>query len=129
MWRPAATPPGVSMRCRPWAASSARFCRCSGSSRRTAPARRSQLSHSRSGGGCAPRQYRLAVGVRVSITGVENALEILVAGDRYIHLDGARPHEVVAYARYWLDPQAGHYDVVVLDAYRQPYNPFHLTTK
>ena len=38
-------------------------------------------------------------------------------------------HEVVSDARYWLDTQAGHYDVIVLDAYRQPYIPFHLTTQ
>jgi spermidine synthase len=35
----------------------------------------------------------------------------------------------VADARYWLDTQASRFDVVVLDAYRQPYIPFHLTTK
>src|SRR6266852_851351 len=36
---------------------------------------------------------------------------------------------LAADARYWLDTQAAHYDVVVLDAYRQPYIPFHLTTR
>jgi spermidine synthase len=35
----------------------------------------------------------------------------------------------VADARYWLDTQAGKYDVIVMDAYRQPYIPFHLTTR
>ncbi len=79
--------------------------------------------------GTAARQYRLAYGDQVDITGVEIDPEILAAGHRYFHLDEARAHEVVADARYWLDTQAGHYDVVVLDAYRQPYIPFHLTTK
>ncbi|HSS93255.1 MAG TPA: fused MFS/spermidine synthase [Candidatus Dormibacteraeota bacterium] len=79
--------------------------------------------------GTAARQYRLAFGDQVDITGVEIDPEILAAGHRYFHLDDARAHEVVADARYWLDTQAGHYDVVVLDAYRQPYIPFHLTTK
>jgi predicted membrane-bound spermidine synthase len=36
---------------------------------------------------------------------------------------------VVADARYWLDTQASKYDVMVMDAYRQPYIPFHLTTR
>jgi len=79
--------------------------------------------------GTAARQYRLAYGDQVDITGVEIDPEILAAGHRYFHLDEARAHEVVADARYWLDTQAGRYDVVVLDAYRQPYIPFHLTTK
>ena len=35
----------------------------------------------------------------------------------------------MADARYWLDTQAKQYDVVVMDAYRQPYIPFHLTTR
>jgi spermidine synthase len=79
--------------------------------------------------GTAAREYRLAYGSQVDITGVEIDPDILAAGHRYFHLGDAGAHEVVADARYWLDTQAGHYDVVVLDAYRQPYIPFHLTTK
>ncbi|MEO8744577.1 MAG: fused MFS/spermidine synthase [Candidatus Dormiibacterota bacterium] len=79
--------------------------------------------------GTAARQYRLAFGDQVDITGVEIDPEILAAGHRYFRLADAHAHEVIADARYWLDTQAGHYDVVVLDAYRQPYIPFHLTTK
>src|SRR5438552_834551 len=56
------------------------------------------------------------------------AWAFLPGGPRYFHLGDAHAHEVVADARYWLDTQAGHYDVLVLDAYRQPYIPFHLTT-
>jgi len=79
--------------------------------------------------GTGARQYRLAFGDQIDITGVEIDPDILAAGHRYFHLDEARAHEVVADARYWLDTQAGDYDVVVLDAYRQPYIPFHLTTR
>jgi spermidine synthase len=79
--------------------------------------------------GTSARQYRLAFGDQVDITGVEIDPEILDVGHRYFHLDDARAHEVVADARYWLDTQASHYDVMVLDAYRQPYIPFHLTTR
>src|SRR5258706_6835528 len=79
--------------------------------------------------GTAARQYRIAFGDQVDITGVEIDPDILAAGHPYFHLDEAHAHEVVADARYWLDTQAGHYDVMVLDAYRQPYIPFHLTTR
>ena len=79
--------------------------------------------------GTAARQYRLAFGDQIDITGVEIDPDILTVGHRYFHLDDARAHEVVADARYWLDTRAGRYDVVVLDAYRQPYIPFHLTTR
>jgi len=80
-------------------------------------------------GGTTARQYRLAYGDSVDITGVEIDPAILDVGHRYFHLGDARAHEVVSDARYWLDTQAGHYDVIVLDAYRQPYIPFHLTTE
>ncbi|HEV2966939.1 MAG TPA: fused MFS/spermidine synthase [Candidatus Dormibacteraeota bacterium] len=79
--------------------------------------------------GTAAREYRLAYGDQIDITGVEIDPDILAVGHRYFHLGDARAHEVVADARYWLDTQAGHYDVIVLDAYRQPYIPFHLTTE
>jgi spermidine synthase len=79
--------------------------------------------------GTAAREYRLAFGDQVQITGVEIDPDILAVGHRYFHLGDAGAKEVVADARYWLDTQAGTYDVIVLDAYRQPYIPFHLTTK
>jgi spermidine synthase len=79
--------------------------------------------------GTTARQYRLAYGAGVDITGVEIDPAIVDIGHRYFHSGDARAHEVTADARYWLDTQAGHYDVIALDAYRQPYIPFHLTTK
>ena len=80
-------------------------------------------------GGTTARQYRLAYGDSIDITGVEIDPVILSLGHQYFHLGDARAHEVTSDARYWIATQAGHYDVVVLDAYRQPYIPFHLTTK
>jgi spermidine synthase len=79
--------------------------------------------------GTTARQYRIAYGNQIDITGVEIDPEILAVGHRYFHLGDAGAHEVVADARYWLETHAGKYDVMVLDAYRQPYIPFHLTTK
>jgi Predicted spermidine synthase with an N-terminal membrane domain len=79
--------------------------------------------------GTSARQYRLAYGSQVDITGVEIDPDIVAAGHRYFHLGDAGAHEVLSDARYWLDTQAGRYDVILLDAYRQPYIPFHLTTR
>ena len=80
-------------------------------------------------GGTAARQYTAAFGTGVQITGVEIDPDILAVAHRYFHLDEPNVHPVVADARYWLDTQAAKYDVIVMDAYRQPYIPFHLTTR
>jgi spermidine synthase len=80
-------------------------------------------------GGTAAREYTAAFGSQVDITGVEIDPEILNVAHRYFHLDEPNVHPVVADARYWLDTQAGKYDIIALDAYRQPYIPFHLTTR
>jgi predicted membrane-bound spermidine synthase len=81
-------------------------------------------------GGTAVRQYVDAYGDSVAVTGVELDPDILAAAHRYFHLeDGPNVHPVVADARYWLDTHVGLYDVVVMDAYQQPYIPFHLTTR
>jgi len=80
-------------------------------------------------GGTAARQYTAAFGNGVQITGVEIDPDILAVAQRYFHLDEPNVHPVVGDARYWLDTQAAKYDVIVMDAYRQPYIPFHLTTR
>ena len=80
-------------------------------------------------GGTAARQYTAAYGTSVRITGVEIDPDILSVAHRYFHLDEPNVHPVVADARYWLNTQAAKYDVIVMDAYRQPYIPFHLTTR
>jgi spermidine synthase len=63
------------------------------------------------------------------IDGVEIDPELAEVGRRYfdmqaphlrIHSDDARP---------WLRDAGGDYDVIVLDAYRQPYIPFYLATR
>jgi spermidine synthase len=80
-------------------------------------------------GGTAARQYTAAYGEQVQITGVEIDPDILAVAHRYFHLDSPNVHPVASDARYWLNTQAGKYDVIIMDAYRQPYIPFHLTTK
>ena len=80
-------------------------------------------------GGTSALQYASDYGDSVSITGVEIDPAILDVAHRYFHLGDAHIHEVVGDARYWLDTQAGMYDVIIVDAYRQPYIPFQLTTR
>jgi len=80
-------------------------------------------------GGTAARQYTAAFGSGVNITGIEIDPEILNVAKTYFHLEGPNIHPVVDDARYWLDTHAGQYDVIMVDAYRQPYIPFHLTTR
>ncbi|HLQ15639.1 MAG TPA: fused MFS/spermidine synthase [Candidatus Eisenbacteria bacterium] len=80
-------------------------------------------------GGTAARQYTAAFGQQVQITGVEIDPDILDVAHRYFHLDEPNVHPVASDARYWLNTRAGQYDVIIMDAYRQPYIPFHLTTR
>jgi len=79
-------------------------------------------------GGTVAHQYAAVFGDQVAITGVEIDPDILDVAHRYFHLEPS-VNAVVADARYWLATQAGSYDVIMVDAYRQPYIPFHLTTK
>ncbi len=80
-------------------------------------------------GGTAARQYVAAYGRNVQVTGVEIDPDIIDVAHRYFHLDEPNVHPVIADARYWIDTTSSKYDVIVMDAYRQPYIPFHLTTK
>ena len=80
-------------------------------------------------GGTAARQMTAAYGRSVDITGVEIDPDIVQVARTYFHLDESNVHPVVQDARYWLATETGRYDVIVMDAYRQPYIPFHLTTR
>jgi predicted membrane-bound spermidine synthase len=80
-------------------------------------------------GGTTARQLTAAYGP-VEITGVEIDPDILDVAHRYFRLNEPNVHPVVQDARYWLATDHGHrYDMIALDAYRQPYIPFHLTTR
>jgi spermidine synthase len=82
-------------------------------------------------GGTVARQYTAAFGSGVHITGVELDPEIASVGRRYFAMDEPNLQVEVQDARYWLATRApdDRYDVIVMDAYRQPYIPFNLTTR
>src|SRR5258708_13698755 len=79
-------------------------------------------------GGTGPRQYTAAFGEQVQVTGVEIDPAILDVAYRYFHLASPNVHPVVADARYWLDTQAGKYDVMSLAGHHPPPLPFLFTT-
>jgi len=80
-------------------------------------------------GGTEARQITEVYGPSVDITGVEIDPDILSLAYRYFHLGDAHVRPVVQDARYWLATDSGRYDLIAMDAYRQPYIPFHLTTR
>src|SRR6266513_2013758 len=65
----------------------------------------------------------------VSIDGVELDPKIVDVGRKYFAMTEPNLRVTVADGRYWMDTQAGKYDLILVDAYRQPYIPFYLTTK
>jgi spermidine synthase len=65
---------------------------------------------------------------RARVDGVEIDGELTDIGRRFFDLSGPNLHTYTADARPWLRRSEGGYDVIVVDAYRQPYIPFYLTT-
>jgi spermidine synthase len=80
-------------------------------------------------GGTMARQFHLAYGDSVHQVGVEIDPDILAVAYRYFDLGSSGVDPVVEDGRYWLATDHHQYDVIVMDAYRQPYIPFHLTTR
>jgi spermidine synthase len=64
-----------------------------------------------------------------AVDGVEIDRELTEIGRRWFDLHGPRLRTVTADARPFLRRTGRRYDLVVVDAYRQPYIPFYLTTR
>jgi spermidine synthase len=62
------------------------------------------------------------------VDAVELDGELTTIGRRYFDLSGPHLHTYTADARPWLQTSRSHYDMILLDAYRQPYIPFYLLT-
>ena len=80
-------------------------------------------------GGTIARAYgRFYPGV--SIDGVELDPSVTAAGRRFLGLDdNRRLHVYTADGRPFLQRSHNQYDLIVVDAYRQPYVPFYLATR
>src|SRR5260370_2151563 len=61
--------------------------------------------------------------------GVEMDPKIVEGGRRYFDMTEPNLHVPVADGGYGMARRAGRYDVILVDAYRQPYIPFYLTTR
>jgi spermidine synthase len=63
------------------------------------------------------------------IDGVEIDPQLAEVGRRYFDMRAPHLSMYTQDARPWLRASGGRYDVIVVDAYRQPYIPFYLTTR
>ncbi len=63
------------------------------------------------------------------IDGVEIDAKLTEVGERYFDLDNPNLETHHEDARPWLHSADDDYDVIMVDAYRQPYIPFYLATK
>jgi hypothetical protein len=84
-------------------------------------------------GGTVARLYTEAYGP-IPIDGAELDPAIIAAGRQWFDMTEPNLNAVAADGRWFLERQAAEpgkmppYDVIVVDAYRPPYIPFHLTT-
>ena len=65
---------------------------------------------------------------RTAVDAVEIDGELTSLGRKYLGLDNERMRTFTEDARPWLKSADGGYDAILVDAYRQPYIPFYLTT-
>ncbi|MFY9616315.1 MAG: fused MFS/spermidine synthase [Candidatus Dormiibacterota bacterium] len=79
-------------------------------------------------GGTVARQITAAYGP-VPIDGVEIDPRIIDVGRKYFDMNEPNLNAIAADGRYFLDTTDNQYDIIAVDAYRQPYIPFQLTTK
>lgn len=78
--------------------------------------------------GTASKQMTTAYGP-IPIDGVEIDGEIADIGREYFDMNEPNLNVIVADGRYYLTETDHTYDIISIDAYRQPYIPFHLTTR
>lgn len=64
----------------------------------------------------------------IPIDGVELDPKIIEVGKQYFGMTEPNLRAIADDGRNFLQTRAGKYDVIAVDAYRQPYIPFHLTT-
>ncbi|MEI6044917.1 MAG: fused MFS/spermidine synthase [Chloroflexota bacterium] len=81
------------------------------------------------GAGTVPKQLTKAYGNQVQIDGVELDPEIIKAGRQYFEMNEPNLNAIAQDGRYYLMTSQRKYDMIGMDAYRQPYIPFHLTTR
>jgi spermidine synthase len=81
------------------------------------------------GAGTVPKQLTKAYGEQVKIDGVEIDPAIIEMGKKYFDMNEPNLNAIAQDGRYALITSSKKYDIIGVDAYKQPYIPFHLTTK
>lgn len=79
-------------------------------------------------GGTLARQYTAAYGP-IPIDGVEIDPAIVDVGRKYFGMNESNLHVYLGDGRTFMRTTTQTYDVVMVDAFQQPYMPFHLTTR
>jgi spermidine synthase len=79
-------------------------------------------------GGTAAKQYTDIYGP-IHIDGVEIDPEIVDVARRFFAMDEPNLNVIIQDGRYFLARSDATYDVILVDAYHQPYIPFHLATR
>lgn len=97
------------------------------------PASITSLAMLGSAAGTIPKQFLAIYGADTRIDSVEIDPRISAIGWQYFDMEAGDPRypNYVVHtqdARYWLATTTDTYDVIGMDAYHQPYIPFHLTT-
>lgn len=98
-----------------------------------APQRVRSLAMLGAAAGTVASQFLAIYGSDLHVDGVEIDPRILEMGHRYFAMDAGSArfpnyHVYAQDARFWLASTDQTYDVIGVDAYHQPYIPFHLTT-
>lgn len=78
--------------------------------------------------GTAAKEYTIIYG-SIPIDGVEIDPEIVEVGRRFFDMNEPNLNVIVQDGRYFLAQSDSKYDIIIADAYRQPYIPFHLATR
>lgn len=79
-------------------------------------------------GGTVVQQLNAAYGP-IPIDGVEIDPKIVAVGRRYFNMNQPNLNVIVQDGRYFVATTDKRYDLVAIDAYRQPYVPFQLVTR
>jgi predicted membrane-bound spermidine synthase len=80
------------------------------------------------GAGTGVRELTAAYGP-IPIDGIEIDGTIVDLARQYFNMNEPNLHVIIQDGRYWLNTTTQKYDLIVVDAYQQPYIPFQLTTQ
>ena len=81
------------------------------------------------GAGTVSKQFTTVYGPTVQIDGVELDPKVIELGQQYFDMTEQNLTAITADGRTYLQHSANRYNVIAVDAYRQPYIPFHLVTR